>query len=152
MLPAVAAVRGHFCVRYLTSGAISMTEAALVSMDASARAKHPGMSSVTRENLHAEVWAEPMTKVAERYGVSSNYLARICERLSIPRPSRGYWQQLAAGRTPSVPPLPEPDPDLKCYVGTGLDSTMAHRSYFLVGRAVCDFRRRGACPRVVVFP
>lgn len=34
--------------------------------------------SVTREQLYAEVWAEPMTRVAARYGVSANYLARVC--------------------------------------------------------------------------
>ncbi|HPA80588.1 MAG TPA: hypothetical protein PLS95_07210 [Thermoanaerobaculales bacterium] len=35
---------------------------------------------VTREKLYEEVWAEPMTTVAARYGVSSNFLARVCER------------------------------------------------------------------------
>lgn len=30
-----------------------------------------------------------MTTVAQRYGVSANYLARICERLVVPRPGRG---------------------------------------------------------------
>lgn len=46
--------------------------------------------AVTRETLYEEVWAEPMTKVAARYGVSSSFLARVCERLNVPRPSRGY--------------------------------------------------------------
>jgi hypothetical protein len=65
---------------------------------------------ITRETLYNEVWSEPMTTVAERYDVSSNYLARICEQLSIPRPGRGYWQQLAAGKLVEREPLPEPDP------------------------------------------
>jgi hypothetical protein len=52
---------------------------------------------VSREQLYQEVWAEPMTTVAKRYDVSSSYLARICESLGVPRPPRGYWQQLAAG-------------------------------------------------------
>jgi hypothetical protein len=39
--------------------------------------------SVTREMLFAEVWAEPRTMVAKRYGVSSNYLAHVCERLNV---------------------------------------------------------------------
>ena len=34
--------------------------------------------SVTREQLYPEVWAEPMTRVAARYDVSANYLARVC--------------------------------------------------------------------------
>jgi hypothetical protein len=49
--------------------------------------------SVSREKLHDEVWAEPMTTVALRYGVSSNFLARVCQRLNVPTPQRGYWQQ-----------------------------------------------------------
>lgn len=65
---------------------------------------------VTREQLYNEVWAEPMTTVAKRYEVSSNYLARICERLNIPRPGRGFWQQRAVGAEVEVEPLPEAQP------------------------------------------
>jgi hypothetical protein len=46
--------------------------------------------TVMREKLFKEVWSEPMTTVAKRYGVSSNYLARVCERMGLPRPERGY--------------------------------------------------------------
>jgi hypothetical protein len=48
---------------------------------------------VTREQMYQEVWAEPMTTVAN-YQMSSTFLARICERLNVPRPPRGYWAQL----------------------------------------------------------
>ena len=41
---------------------------------------------VSREQLHAEVWAEPVAKVAKRYEVSGSFLARVCERLNVPRP------------------------------------------------------------------
>jgi hypothetical protein len=68
------------------------------------------VAAVTREHLYDEVWAEPMTTVAKRYGVSSNYLARICEQLKVPRPSRGYWQQKAVGQAVEPEPLPELDP------------------------------------------
>ena len=54
--------------------------------------------SVTRETLYNEVWAEPMTTVAARYTVSSSFLARVCERLGVPRPPRGYWAQLQVGK------------------------------------------------------
>ncbi len=70
----------------------------------------PNVTTITRETLYDEVWKEPMTTVAERYAVSSNYLARICEQLKIPRPGRGYWQQLGAGKDPKRDPLPAPDP------------------------------------------
>ena len=51
-----------------------------------------------------------MTKVAACYGVSSNFLARICERLNVPHPSRGYWQQLEVGKAEPKATLPEPRP------------------------------------------
>lgn len=66
--------------------------------------------AVTREKLYEEVWAEPMTKVAPRYGVSSSFLARVCDRLNVPTPQRGYWAQLQVGKAPSRPPLPEARP------------------------------------------
>jgi hypothetical protein len=63
--------------------------------------------SVSRELLYAEVWAEPMTKVASRYQVSSSYLARVCTALEIPRPKRGYWAKLEHGHKVRCPPLPD---------------------------------------------
>jgi hypothetical protein len=65
---------------------------------------------VDRDTLYQLVWAEPMTKVAARYGVSSSFLARVCERLNVPRPARGYWAQLEVGKAPAKPMLPEPRP------------------------------------------
>jgi hypothetical protein len=66
--------------------------------------------SVSREKLYEEVWAEPMTTVAKRYDVSSNFLARVCEQLNVPRPARGYWAQLKVGRAEIRPLLPEARP------------------------------------------
>jgi hypothetical protein len=61
---------------------------------------------VNREKLYEEVWDEPMTKVAVRYRVSSNFLARVCDRLRVPKPPRGYWARLAAGEAMERPDLP----------------------------------------------
>jgi hypothetical protein len=66
--------------------------------------------TVSRDKLYEEVWAEPMTTVAKRYDVSSNFLARVCEQLNVPRPSRGYWAQVKVGRAEKRPSLPEPRP------------------------------------------
>lgn len=63
---------------------------------------------VAREVLYKEIWAEPMTTVAARYGLSSNFLARVCERLKIPRPARGYWAQVKVGAKLRKPALPAP--------------------------------------------
>jgi len=64
--------------------------------------------TVDRETLCREVWAQPMTTVAARYGVSSSFLARVCTRLNVPRPPRGYWAKLQVGRAPKKPNLPSP--------------------------------------------
>lgn len=63
-------------------------------------------AAVSREHLYEEVWAAPMTKVAQRYGVSGSFLARVCAQLSIPRPGRGYWARLAVGMITERPSLP----------------------------------------------
>jgi len=66
--------------------------------------------TVSREKLYEQVWAGPMTALAKQYEVSSNYLARICERLGVPVPPRGYWEKVKVGRGPPKPPLPQPAP------------------------------------------
>lgn len=66
--------------------------------------------SVSREKLYEEVWAEPMLQVAARYKVSSSFLARVCRRLKVPCPPRGYWARKRAGLKMKIPPLNEPDP------------------------------------------
>jgi len=66
--------------------------------------------SVSREKLYEEVWAEPMLKVAARYDVSSSFLARVCRRMNVPCPPRGYWARKSAGLTSKAAPLPDPEP------------------------------------------
>jgi len=65
---------------------------------------------VQRETLYSEVWATPMLSLAPKYGVSSVFLARVCARLNIPRPPRGYWARKQSGQKPKIPPLPKPQP------------------------------------------
>src|SRR5262245_53537297 len=66
--------------------------------------------SFTREKLYQEVWSRPMTAVAADYDVSSNYLARVCDHLNVPRPPRGYWAKLKVGKSPKPTNLPEARP------------------------------------------
>ncbi|MFV2072527.1 MAG: hypothetical protein ACC742_07730 [Thermoanaerobaculales bacterium] len=62
---------------------------------------------ISREQLYEEVWAEPVTKVAGRYGVSDVAVAKWCKKLNVPRPGRGYWARKNAGRRVRQMPLPE---------------------------------------------
>jgi hypothetical protein len=50
-----------------------------------------------REALYKEVWAEPLTSLGKRYGVSGNAIAKVCKKLKIPVPGRGYWAKKANG-------------------------------------------------------
>lgn len=75
---------------------------------------------VTRESLYEQAWSTPMTKIGERYRVSSSYLARVFTSLNIPRPPVGYWAQVAAGKGNARPVLPESRPgDLTAWSRNG---------------------------------
>jgi hypothetical protein len=61
-----------------------------------------------REKIYQEIWSEPIQHVAKRYKLSDVGLAKVCRKLNIPRPGRGYWAIKAAGKTTARrPPLPE---------------------------------------------
>lgn len=62
-----------------------------------------------RDKLYEEVWSEPVTAVAERYGVSDVAIHHACKRLEVPVPPRGYWAKLAAGKNPRRKRLPAHD-------------------------------------------
>lgn len=62
--------------------------------------------TVTREELYAQVWTTPMHHLAARYGISGNGLAKICDRLNVPYPPRGYWAKRAAKKDVHRTPLP----------------------------------------------
>jgi hypothetical protein len=59
-----------------------------------------------RGKLYEEVWAEAVTTVAKRYGVSDVALRKICKKLAVPLPPLGYWAKLASGRKSPIPQLP----------------------------------------------
>ncbi len=46
---------------------------------------------LNREELYEQVWSIPMTKLAKQYQISDVGLAKICKKLKIPVPGRGYW-------------------------------------------------------------
>jgi hypothetical protein len=68
---------------------------------------------MTRQQLYELVWKQPATTLAQTYGISDVGLAKVCRRHDIPRPSRGYWAQKEAGKSPATTPLPRPEYDCK---------------------------------------
>ena len=53
---------------------------------------------LTREELYELVWAEPIMKLARQYGLSDRGLAKICDRMGVPVPGRGYWAKVQSGK------------------------------------------------------
>ena len=53
-----------------------------------------GMNYYERTVLYKEVWSEPMGVVAARYGISDVMLKKICRKLEVPTPPRGYWDKI----------------------------------------------------------
>lgn len=69
--------------------------------------------TVTREEIFDRVWKTPISKLASDFGVSDVAIAKTCKRLNVPRPPRGYWAKIEAGKRvkqPKLPPLPEGAP------------------------------------------
>jgi hypothetical protein len=61
---------------------------------------------IDRDELYERVWSEPVTTGAARLGLSDVGLAKICDKLNVPRPGRGYWVKKKHGRAELRPPLP----------------------------------------------
>jgi hypothetical protein len=62
--------------------------------------------TVRREELYEQVWSVPIWTLCEQYGLSDNGLRKVCKRLNVPVPSRGYWAKVEAGRKVKRAPLP----------------------------------------------
>jgi len=63
---------------------------------------------VHRETLYEEVWETPLSRLApEKYGVSDVGLRKVCEKLHVPTPPRGYWAKRQHGKDPPKDPLPD---------------------------------------------
>jgi hypothetical protein len=77
------------------------------------------METWDREELYAEVWERPLVKIAPKYGISAVALGKVCEKLQIPLPGRGYWAKKEFGKPVERLPLPE-----------GKDLPIVHRFKF----------------------
>lgn len=66
-----------------------------------------GSQLYERETLYNEVWKEPVTSLAAKYGISDVMLHKICKTLNVPVPPRGYWAKKQAGKEVEQEPLPE---------------------------------------------
>jgi hypothetical protein len=71
----------------------------------SSKSSSENVHTVSREELYEQVWSQPMTKVAAKYGVTGTALKKVCDRHKIPTPERGYWAKLEHGELARMRPL-----------------------------------------------
>lgn len=73
---------------------------------------------LTKRELLELVWTKPMTSLAADFGLSPNGLAKICDRLNVERPPKGYW---TSGETRDLAELTQSldDPDETVIIGGG---------------------------------
>lgn len=62
---------------------------------------------VHRNKLYDQVWKEPMSRLARQYNISDVGLAKVCRKLNVPIPPRGYWARVQSGQKPLKPELPK---------------------------------------------
>jgi hypothetical protein len=66
---------------------------------------------LSRDELYSQIWTTPMIQLAAQYGITGTGLAKICARLNVPCPPRGYWAKKAVGKPVVQYRLPEPEAD-----------------------------------------
>jgi len=59
-----------------------------------------------RAELYEQVWKDPVRTVARNYGISDVWLGKVCRKLSVPLPGRGYWARVRNGWPEKQLPLP----------------------------------------------
>ena len=59
-----------------------------------------------RVELHRQVWSKPMSLLCKEFKISDRGLKKICVKLNVPTPCRGYWRRIERGAEPVIVPLP----------------------------------------------
>lgn len=62
---------------------------------------------IKRDELYEKVWQTPISRLASDYGISGVGMKKICKKLNVPTPPRGYWARLQNGYKVSRIPLPK---------------------------------------------
>jgi len=62
----------------------------------------------TREALYDLVWSTSLLSLSKRYDLSNTGFRKLCNRMKIPLPKNGHWQQVKFGKADKQPALPQP--------------------------------------------
>jgi len=104
--------------------------------------------TLSREDLYGLVWSNPMTELAQDFGLSDVALAKRCRKLGVPVPGRGYWARIAAGQTPRQPPLRKRADDVMDYTALTFDAPARESLERSVQDRAASGRRAATVPRV----
>lgn len=95
--------------------------------------------TVSRKQLYDLVWSKPMIHAAAEFGVSGNGLAKVCRKLDVPYPPRGYWAKHAVGKAPPANPLPDRRKDIPEGVTIGASGKLDDEERPEIAQARADF-------------
>jgi len=62
-------------------------------------------SRYDRAALYEQVWSQPVQTVAKTYRISGVMLGKVCRKLQVPVPPRGYWARVQNGYSARRPSL-----------------------------------------------
>jgi hypothetical protein len=62
---------------------------------------------LSRDELIELVWSQPVVEIARDFGVSDVAIGKRCKALEIPKPPRGYWAKVNAGKLPHPCGIPQ---------------------------------------------
>lgn len=65
-------------------------------------------SRYDRTKLYEQVWSQPVQEVAKSYQISGVMLGKVCRKLQVPVPPRGYWARVQSGYKVKKPSLTKP--------------------------------------------
>jgi AcrR family transcriptional regulator len=85
-------------------------------------------SKFSRQTLYDLVWSKPLAGAAIEVGLSANGLAKLCDRLMIPRPARTYWTRVGRTSGDPRPPLPPAPRETASEIVVGSDHFVARRA------------------------
>jgi hypothetical protein len=75
-----------------------------------------------RDQLYDEIWSVPILQLAKQYGLSDVGLAKICTKMKIPRPPRGYWAKRSYGQPTTKPILRSAPADIPTEITVDRDA------------------------------
>lgn len=110
-------------------------------------------SELSRDDLYRLVWEVPMRTLAAKYGLSDVGLSKICRRIQVPVPGRGYWARKAAGARVRRTPLRAPRDDAGQNKSTAIfDHRRIERQEALSNGELAPYRAHEKAPanRIVV--